>query len=144
MLLLLLLLLVLMILFQSAFPCETCLVALNKLLSLSLTDMYISTQTHNKCLIFRGFSCDQLHNNNNSDNNNSNHIQRRNSRFFTVSSLRSELSPIHTLKWPGRNRVQIVCNTLSAHHMLHVVLRAKWYEGTAQILSMTELKSHLF
>ena len=27
--------------------------------------------------------------------------------------------------------------------MQHVVLRATWYEGTAQLLSLTELKSHL-
>ena len=28
--------------------------------------------------------------------------------------------------------------------MQHVVLRATWYNGTAQLLSLTELKSHLF
>ena len=28
--------------------------------------------------------------------------------------------------------------------MQHVVLRATWYEGTAQLLSLSELKSHLF
>ena len=28
--------------------------------------------------------------------------------------------------------------------MQHVMLRATWYEGTAQLLSLTELKSHLF
>ena len=28
--------------------------------------------------------------------------------------------------------------------MQHFVLRATWYEGTAQLLSFTELKSHLF
>ena len=37
-------------------------------------------------------------------------IQRRNSRFLTISSLRREPSPTRTLKWPGRNRVQITCN----------------------------------
>ena len=26
-----------------------------------------------------------------------------------------------TLKWPGRNRVQITCNTSGAHHVQHVV-----------------------
>ena len=39
-----------------------------------------------------------------------------------------------------------------ANHMQHierlsrasVVLRATWYEGTAKLLSLTELKSHLF
>ena len=60
--------------------------------------------------------------------------------FFTVSSLRRELS----LKWPERNRVQITCNTSGACHMHHVMLRATWYEGTAQLLSLTEFKSHLY
>ena len=64
--------------------------------------------------------------------------------FFTISSQRRELSPTRTLKWPRRNRVQITCNTSSAYHVQHVVLRATWYEGTAQLLSLTELKSHLF
>ena len=27
---------------------------------------------------------------------------------------------------PGRNRVQITCNTSSAYHVQHVVLRATW------------------
>ena len=45
---------------------------------------------------------------------------------------------------PGRNRVQITCNTSSANHVQLVVLSATWYEGTAQLLSLTELKSHLF
>ena len=39
-----------------------------------------------------------------------------------------------------------------ANHMQHierlsrasVMLRASWYKGTAQLLSLTELKSHLF
>ena len=77
-------------------------------------------------------------------NNNNNRIQRRYSSFFTISSQRRELSPTRTLKWPRRNRVQIACNTTSAYHVLQVMLRATWYEGTAQLLSLTELKSHLF
>ena len=28
--------------------------------------------------------------------------------------------------------------------MRHVVLRATWHEGTAQLLSLTEMKAHLF
>ena len=54
--------------------------------------------------------------------------------FFTISSLRRELNK------PGRNRVQPKCNTLSAYHVQDV-LRATWYEGTAQLLSLTEFKS---
>ena len=75
---------------------------------------------------------------------NNNHIQRRNSRFFTISSLCRELSPTRTLKWPRRNQVQIMCNTSSAYHVQHVVLCATWYKGTAQLLNLTEFKSHLF
>ena len=48
---------------------------------------------------------------NNNNNYNNNCIQRRNLRFFTISSLHREPSPAHTLKWPRRNRVQITCNT---------------------------------
>ena len=93
-------------------------------------------------------------NNNNNNNNNNNDDddddddddsnERRNSRFFTFPSLRRELSPTRTLKWPGHNRVQITCNTSSAYHVQHVALRATWYEGTAQLLSLTEFKSHFY
>ena len=79
-------------------------------------------------------------NNNNKNNNNNNRIERRKSRFFTISSLLREPSPIRTLKWPGHNRVQITC----VCQVQHVVLRAKSYEGTAHLLSLTEFKSHLF
>ena len=83
-------------------------------------------------------------NNNNNNNDNNNRIQRRNLRFFTISSLRREPSPTRTLKWPVRNRVQLTCNKSSAYHVQRVVLHATWYEGTAQLLSLTELKSHSF
>ena len=39
-----------------------------------------------------------------------NRIQRRNSRFLTISSLRSEVCPTRTLQWPGCNCVQITCS----------------------------------
>ena len=78
------------------------------------------------------------------NNNNNKCIHRCNLTFSTISSPRREPSPTCTLKWPGRNRVQITCNTSSACHVQHVVLHAMWYEGTAQLLSLTEFKSHLF
>ena len=37
--------------------------------------------------------------------------------FLKISSQRRELSPTRTIKWPGRNRVQITCNTSSAYHV---------------------------
>ena len=55
--------------------------------------------------------------NNNNNNNNNNRIQRRYSRFFTISSQRREPSPTRTLKWPRRSRAQITCNTSSAYHV---------------------------
>ena len=66
------------------------------------------------CLCF-SISTSVSVNNNNNNNNNNNRIQRRYSRFFTISSQRRELPPTRTLKWPGRNRVQIRCNTSSAY-----------------------------
>ena len=51
------------------------------------------------------------------DNNNNNRIQRRYSRFFTISSQRREQSPTRILKWPGRNCVQTTCNTSGAYHV---------------------------
>ena len=82
------------------------------------------------------------------NNNNNNCFQRHYSRFFTISSQRRKLSPTHTLKWTGRNHVQIMCNTSSAYHVqvsCYVPLgtRATWYEGSAQLLSLTELKDTL-
>ena len=55
------------------------------------------------------------------DNNNNNCIERRSSRFLTISSLRRELSPTRTLKWPRRNRMQRTCKTSSAYHVQHVM-----------------------
>ena len=78
------------------------------------------------------------------NNNNNNRIQTHNLRFLTIFSLCRKLSPTRTLKWAGCNCVQIMCNTSSAYHMQHVVLHATWYKGTAQLLSLTEFKSHLF
>ena len=85
-------------------------------------------------------------NNNNSDNrnNNNNCVERRNSRFCIISSLCCKLSQTCTLKWSRHNCVQVTCNTWSAYHVQHVVLRVMWYEGTAQLLSLTEFHSHLF
>ena len=42
-----------------------------------------------------------------------------------------------------RVSVQIMCNTSSACHMQHAVLRTTWYEETAQLLSLTDFQSHL-
>ena len=81
-------------------------------------------------------------NNNNHNNHNHNRIERHNSRYIcTISSLCCKLYPTPTLKWPERSHMQITCNTSST---FHVALRATWYEVTAQLLSLTEFKWHLF
>ena len=49
--------------------------------------------------------------------------ERHNSRFFTVSSLHRELSPICTLKWPRCKCVQITCYILFAQHVPTYVTR---------------------
>ena len=46
--------------------------------------------------------------------------------FFTISSLRRELSPTRKLKWPGSNRVEIMYNISSTYHVQHVMLAATW------------------
>ena len=82
-----------------------------------------------------------IHNNNN--NNNNNRIQRRYSRFF-YNLLTAPRTVSNTF-------AQVAQVQLCANHVQHierlsrasVMLRATWYEGTAQLLSLTELKSHL-
>ena len=71
-----------------------------------------------------------------------NRIERRNSRFFTLLTAPRTISDTHAqvaraqscAKPRATHRAHITCNTL----------RATWNEGTAQLLSLTELKSHLF
>ena len=77
------------------------------------------------------------------NNNNNSRIQRRYLRSFTISSQRHEVSNMYA---------QVARAQSCANHVQHfeclsrtsVMLRATWYEGTAQLLSLTELKLHLF
>ena len=76
-------------------------------------------------------------------NNNNNHIQRCYLRFFynltaprTVSNTYAQVARVQ----PCANHVQHIKHLSRAS----VMLRATWYEGTAQLLRLTELKSHLF
>ena len=90
--------------------------------------------------------CESLwHNNNNNNNNNSNRTKRCNLRFFATSSLRREPSSTCTVRSSGPGAILSKSGaTLSTYHVQHVVIRATWYEGTAQLLSLTEFKLHLF
>ena len=58
-------------------------------------------------------------------------IERHNLRFVTISSLCRKLSPARILKWPGRNHVQITCNTLSAYHVQPAVCHLVQRDGSA-------------
>ena len=81
---------------------------------------------------------------NNNNNNNNNRIQRRYSRFFynlltaprTVSNTYAKVTRAQSCV----NHVQHIKRLSRAS----VMLCATWYEGTAQLFSLTELKSHLF
>ena len=70
----------------------------------------------------------------------SNCIQRRSSGYFSpVSSLRRELSPTRTLKFPRHNRVQITCNTLSAYHAQRVVCQLVRRDSSAIKFNRVEI-----
>ena len=70
-------------------------------------------------------------------------LKGANRDFFTIFSMRRQLSATRTLKWPRRNRVQVTCNTSIVYYVQHVVC-ATWYEETAHLLSLIEFKWHLF
>ena len=72
-----------------------------------------------------------------------NRIGRRNSRFFTIPSLRRELSPTRTLQCGPS---AIVCKSCATHPALITcnMQCATWCDGTARRLSLTELKSQFF
>ena len=68
------------------------------------------------------------------DNNDNNNVAFKGAiQDFLVSSLRHELSPTDTLKWPGGSCLQITCNMSCV----------TWCEGTAQLLILTEFRLHL-
>ena len=76
---------------------------------------------------------------------NNNPIQRRYSRFFFYNLLTAPRTVSNTHAQVAR--AQSCANHLQRIERLSrasVMLRATWYEGTAQLLSLTELKSHLF
>ena len=72
-------------------------------------------------------------NNNNNNSNNNNRIERRKSRFFWYSLLTASQtdSNTHTLKRPGHNCVQIMCITLSTHHVQHAMCHAVRRDSSA-------------
>ena len=74
------------------------------------------------------------------NNNNNNRIQRRCSRFLQSPHSATNCTYAQVaLAQPCANHVQHIERLSHAS----VMLPATWYEGTAQLLSLTELKSHL-
>ena len=68
--------------------------------------------------------------------------ESRNSRFYReaqfeiLQSLHCagnclQLSPTHTLMWPGCNCMQITCNTLSVYHVQHVMCHVVQLDSSA-------------
>ena len=64
-------------------------------------------------------------------------------RDFHPSSRCRELSPTPMLKWPWLNCVEITNNTSSTYQVQNMSC-VTWHLKTAQLLSLTGLKSHLF
>ena len=62
--------------------------------------------------------------------------------ILTLSNLKADLSPKHTLKW---TRVQSCANHMQRIERLSCAKCrvAMWYGGTAGLLCLTEIKSHL-
>ena len=56
-----------------------------------------------------------------------------------MSSLRRELSPTCTLKLPGRSRVQIMCNILSACHVKPAVCHLGQRNSSANKFDRVEI-----
>ena len=65
-------------------------------------------------------------------------------RDFLQSPHSAANCPTCTLKWPGSQPCANHVQHIERLSRASVMLRATWYEGTAQLLSLTELNSHLF
>ena len=74
--------------------------------------------------------------------NNNNRFQRRNSRVLQSPHCAANHLQHVRSSGPGA----IVCKSRATHRAFFTcsMLYATWYEGTVQLLSLTELKSHLF
>ena len=81
---------------------------------------------------------------NNNKSNNNNRIERRDLRSFTISDPHCAANRLQHIRSSGPGA--IVCKSRAAHGALIMrnISCATWYEGTAQLLSLTELKSQLF
>ena len=72
----------------------------------------------------------------------------RDSFFFFFFFFYSLLSTLRTVSntYTQVAKAQSWCKSRATHRAVITcnMLCARWYEGTAQLLSLTELKSHLF
>ena len=88
-----------------------------------------STQTHMSVQCY-----------NNSDNNNDYNDCTEKHNWRVLQLLHHcELSPTRTPKWPGRNDVQMTCNTLSAYHVQYIVCHVVWRDSSAISFVKTEI-----
>ena len=81
--------------------------------------------------------------NNNSNNNDNNNNNNNNNIIIIIIAFKCANRDFLPSPHCTANREQITGTTSSAFHVQQLVLRATWYEGTAQLLSLTEFKSHL-
>ena len=58
---------------------------------------------------------------------------------FAISSLRRELSPTLTLKWPERNHVQTTYNSPRAYHVQHAVCHVVGKDSSAIKFNRVEI-----
>ena len=61
-------------------------------------------------------------------------LKGTNEPFAFTSSLRSVLSPTHTLTWPRCSHVQITCNTSDGYDVRHIM-----YQTRGQISSVSSV-----
>ena len=64
---------------------------------------------------------DDLDDRDNNNDNNNHDSEKQSSRYFTIFSLRRQLSPTCTLTWPRRNSVLIMYNTFCDSLVQNVV-----------------------
>ena len=61
--------------------------------------------------------------------------------FLQSPHCARELSQTRMLKWAGRSRVQITCNTMSAYHVQHVVCHMAQRDISANKIDRVEIVS---
>ena len=84
----------------------------------------------------------EISNNNSNNDDNNDCIERHNSRF--LQSPHCTINSLQHVCWSSQGTT--VCKSHATHlmPMMCSMLCATWYEGTVQLLSLAEFRSHLF